>query len=168
MEHLPAPDNKREYKAIAKAALLDIYSSWQSERGWTIANKKAFIHAYSNGEWPNLLEAVGNVSWQTLERWKVQWAKRKDLFVLTDTRGGKRKGTSLLTDRHKDIITEFATCQIPLNLAVCYGKICEQFEREKLFVPSYATMRRFIATLGIPKKRIKNTNSLKKATKRQE
>lgn len=42
-------DDKRRYKALAKADLLDLYMNWQRKYGATVSQKEAFIHAYQGG-----------------------------------------------------------------------------------------------------------------------
>ena len=65
-------DDKRRYKALAKADLLDQYLIWQRKFGGTVAQKDAFILAYQGGAWPKLLGELGpTISWKSLERWKL-------------------------------------------------------------------------------------------------
>ena len=61
-------DDKRRYKALAKADLLGLYLDWQAKHGSTIRQKQAFILAYQGGAWSKLLEELGpRVSWKSLE-----------------------------------------------------------------------------------------------------
>lgn len=64
-------DDKKRYKALARADLLRQYLVWQRKNGATKAQKAAFVEAYRAGVWPKLLEEIGPVSWQTLERWNA-------------------------------------------------------------------------------------------------
>ena len=62
-------DDKRRYKALAKADLLGLYLDWQTKHGSTIRQKQAFILAYQGGAWSKLLAELGpRVSWKSLER----------------------------------------------------------------------------------------------------
>lgn len=67
------PDGpERANKASLKSNLLDLYLQWQSRYGATVKEKQNFIMAYQAGYWMDILLVVGpNVSWKTLEKWKL-------------------------------------------------------------------------------------------------
>lgn len=78
-------DDKRRYKALARADLVCQYLTWQRRHGATKVQKGEFIIAYKAGAWPKLLEEVGPVSWQTLERWKLEQERPEACWLwLTD------------------------------------------------------------------------------------
>ena len=97
-------DDKKRYKALARADLLRQYLVWQRKNGATKAQKAAFVEAYRAGVWPKLLEEIGPVSWQTLERWKVKQERAGSVLILADRRGVAHRGRTLLTERHQHII----------------------------------------------------------------
>lgn len=82
--NLPAPqipaltrqallDDKRRYRALAKADLVGLYLDWQAKFGATVEQKQNFILAYQGGAWGKLLAELGpRVSWKSLERWKLE------------------------------------------------------------------------------------------------
>ncbi|SMF44483.1 Mu transposase C-terminal domain-containing protein [Desulfovibrio gilichinskyi] len=99
-------DNKRT-KALAKADLLQLYTDWlsQAKRGSKAEARTDFILAYKGGAWPRLLETLGSkISWQTIERWKVQLRNNKTVVVLADQRGEQNRQRSVMTDEHMDIL----------------------------------------------------------------
>ena len=97
--------DKRRKKAMLKDDLLVLYLKWQRKHGATVAQKDAFILAYKNGAWPELLAALGpKISWKTIEHWKLERKEAGTLLVLTDARGIAHRGKSMITERHKGII----------------------------------------------------------------
>ncbi|WP_304049029.1 hypothetical protein [Desulfovibrio piger] len=94
-------DDSRRYKALAKADLVRQYLAWQRKFGATRAQKDAFVTAYKAGAWPKLLEEVGSVSWQTLERWKLEQERAGSVLALADKRGVAHRGRTALTERHQ-------------------------------------------------------------------
>lgn len=108
---LPSParqailDDKRRYKALAKADLLGLYLDWQAKYGATVKQKQAFILAYQGGAWGKLLAELGpGVSWKSLERWKLERKESGGVLALADKRGLAHRGRSMLTERHQTII----------------------------------------------------------------
>ena len=97
-------DDKRRYKALARADLVCQYLTWQRRHGATKVQKGEFIIAYKAGAWPKLLEEVGPVSWQTLERWKLEQERAGSVLALADRRGVTHKGKTMLTEEHKRVI----------------------------------------------------------------
>ena len=76
--NIPAPmgrgimDDKRRYKALAKADLVGLYMDWQAKFGATVQQKQAFVLAYQAGTWSKLLLELGpRISWKSLEKWKL-------------------------------------------------------------------------------------------------
>lgn len=97
-------DPKRANKASLKSNLLDLYLQWQSRYGATVKEKQNFIMAYQAGYWMDILLVVGpNVSWKTLEKWKLI-SREQGLRGLIDGRGMCNRGKSMLTEKHKAII----------------------------------------------------------------
>ena len=136
-------DDKKRYKALARADLLRQYLVWQRKNGATKAQKAAFVEAYRAGVWPKLLEEIGPVSWQTLERWKVKQERAGSVLILADRRGVAHRGRTLLTERHQHIILGHVLNPHAPALSQCVREVQRKFQAEGMFVPSDPTIRRF-------------------------
>lgn len=149
---LPSPaarqailDDKRRYKALAKADLLGLYLDWQAKHGSTIRQKQAFILAYQGGAWSKLLEELGpRVSWKSLERWKLERKDSGGVLALADKRGLAHRGKSMLTERHQTIILG-QILDGDRQISTCARIIQERCKAENLAVPSDDTIRRWVA-----------------------
>ena len=98
-------DDKRRYRALAKADLVGLYLDWQAKFGATVEQKQNFILAYQGGAWGKLLAELGpRISWKSIERWKLEQSRAKSVLALADKRGLAHKGKSMLTEQHKTII----------------------------------------------------------------
>ncbi len=137
-------NDTRRYNALAKADLIQEYLRWQRKFGTTITQKKEFIAAYKAGAWPKLLAEVGSVSWQTLERWKVAQKKAGSILELADKRGLAHKGRSLLTDRHHILILGLSLNPNAPGISQIARQVQKRCKAEDIFIPSEATIRRFI------------------------
>ena len=139
-------DDKRRKKAMFKDDLLDHYVKWQRKHGATVAQKDAFILAYKNGAWPELLEELGpKVSWKSLERWKLERKDAGTLLVLADARGLAHRGKSMITERHKGIILGQVLDgdrQISTSVRIIQARC----KAEDIAVPSEDTIRRWVKT----------------------
>lgn len=136
-------DDKKRYKALARADLLRQYLVWQRKNGATKAQKAAFVEAYRAGVWPKLLEEIGPVSWQTLERWKVKQERAGSVLILADRRGVAHRGRTLLTERHQHIILGHVLNPNAPAISQCVREVQRKFQAEGMFVPSDPTIRRF-------------------------
>lgn len=136
-------DDKKRYKALARADLLRQYLVWQRKNGATKAQKAAFVEAYRAGVWPKLLEEIGPVSWQTLERWKVKQERSGSVLILADRRGVAHRGRTLLTERHQHIILGHVLNPNAPAISQCVREVQSKFQAEGMFVPSDPTIRRF-------------------------
>jgi len=148
---LPSParqailDDKRRYKALAKADLLGLYLDWQAKHGSTIRQKQAFILAYQGGAWGKLLAELGpRVSWKSLERWKLEQKDSGGVLALADKRGLAHRGKSMLTERHQTIILG-QILDGDRQISTCARIIQERCKAENLAVPSDDTIRRWVA-----------------------
>lgn len=137
-------DDKRRYKALAKADLVRQYLTWQRRFGATKTQKQAFIMAYSGGAWPKLKEELGKVSWKTLERWKLEQERAGSVLALADKRGVAHKGRTLLSERHKVVILGHVLNPNAPNVSQCVREVSKKFMAEGLFVPSEPTIRRYV------------------------
>lgn len=138
-------DDKRRYKALAKADLLGLYLDWQAKHGSTIRQKQAFILAYQGGAWSKLLEELGpRVSWKSLERWKLERKDSGGVLALADKRGLAHRGKSMLTERHQTIILG-QILDGDRQISTCARIIQERCKAENLAVPSDDTIRRWVA-----------------------
>ena len=138
-------DDKRRYKALAKADLLGLYLDWQAKHGSTIRQKQAFILAYQGGAWSKLLAELGpRVSWKSLERWKLERKDSGGVLALADKRGLAHRGKSMLTERHQTIILG-QILDGDRQISTCARIIQERCKAENLAVPSDDTIRRWVA-----------------------
>lgn len=138
-------DDKRRYKALAKADLLGLYLDWQTKHGSTIRQKQAFILAYQGGAWGKLLAELGpRVSWKSLERWKLEQKDSGGVLALADKRGLAHRGKSMLTERHQTIILG-QILDGDRQISICVRVIQERCKAENLTVPSDDTIRRWVA-----------------------
>lgn len=149
---LPSParqailDDKRRYKALAKADLLGLYLDWQAKHGSTIKQKQSFILAYQGGAWGKLLAELGpRVSWKSLERWKLEQKDSGSVLALADKRGLAHRGKSMLTNRHQTIILG-QILDGDRQISTCARIIQARCRAENLAVPSEDTIRRWVAT----------------------
>ena len=137
-------DDKRRYKALAKADLLRQYLTWQRKHGFTKTQKQEFILAYMGGVWPTLKAELGAVSWKTLERWNLEQGRAGSVLALADKRGVAHKGRTLLSERHKIIILGHVLNPNAPNISQCVREVRNKCKAEDLFVPSDPTIRRFV------------------------
>ena len=138
-------DDKRRYKALARADLVRQYLSWQRRYGATKAQKAEFISAYKAGAWPKLLEEVGPVSWQTLERWKLEQERAGSVLALADRRGVTHKGKTMLTEEHKSVILGHVLNPNAPKVSQCVREVQKKFKAQGIVVPSDPTIRRFVS-----------------------
>lgn len=138
--------DKRRKKAMLKDDLLDFYVKWQRKHGATVAQKDAFILAYKNGAWPELLKALGpKISWKTIERWKLERKEAGTLLVLADARGIAHRGKSMITEKHEGIILGQVLDgdrQISTSIRIIQARC----KAENIDVPSEDTIRRWVKT----------------------
>ena len=138
-------DDKRRYRALAKADLVGVYLDWQAKFGATVEQKQNFILAYQGGAWDKLLAELGpRVSWKSLERWKLEQARAKSVLALADKRGLAHKGKSMLTEQHKTIILGQVLHTNAPQVSQCARRIKERCKAEGLCVPSEDTIRRWV------------------------
>lgn len=137
-------DDKRRYRALAKADLLDQYLIWQKKYGQTVAQKEAFILAYRGGAWSVLLAELGpNVSWKSLERWKLERKDAGTVLALADCRGLAHRGKSMLTEQHKTIILG-QILDGDRQISTCVRIIQARCQSENIAIPSEDTIRRYV------------------------
>lgn len=136
-------DDKRRYKALAKADLLGLYLDWQKKHGATVKSKDEFILAYVGGAWPKLLKELGPRSWKVIEKWKLQQAKG-NVYSLVDKRGIAHKGRTTLSEQHRIIILGQILNPNAPDVSACARRIQKRCKAEGLHEPSEATIRRFV------------------------
>lgn len=138
-------DCGRRAKALLKADLVRIYLDWQRRHGATVDSKDAFITAYHAGAWPEILRDFGpQLSWKSLERWKLSLSKSKNALALADRRGLAHRGKSLLTSRHTGIILGQILNPNAPDIAKSARKVIARCRAEGIYEPSEATIRRFV------------------------
>ena len=137
-------DDRRRYKALARADLVRQYLAWQRKYGATRVQKNEFIMAYGAGAWPKLLEEVGPVSWQTLERWKLEQERAGSVLALADKRGVTHKGKTMLTEEHKRVILGHILNPNGPNVNQCVREVQKKFKVLEISIPSEPTIRRFV------------------------
>ena len=129
-------DDRRRYKALAKADLVRQYLTWQRKFGATTTQKQEFIVAYTGGAWPKLLQELGPVSWKTLERWKLEQDRAGSVLALADKRGVAHKGRTLLSERHRVVILGHVLNPNGPNISQCVREVQNKCKAEGIFVPS--------------------------------
>lgn len=138
-------DDKRRYRALAKADLVGLYLDWQAKFGATVEQKQNFILAYQGGAWGKLLAELGpRVSWKSLERWKLEQSRAKSVLALADKRGLAHKGKSMLTEQHKTIILGQVLHTNAPQISQCARRIQQRCKAEGLCSPSEDTIRRWV------------------------
>jgi putative transposase len=88
--------------ALARADLVSLYVGQVAKAPWGRKDqaKEGFLTLYNLKEWPYLHSIVGEVSLQTIERWKKTLDATKDAFSLADRRGTHKRGKrSLLSEQ---------------------------------------------------------------------
>jgi putative transposase len=86
-------------------------SGFLGNAGWKnkVPARDEFISRYQAGEWPQLRELTGDVSWKTIESWKVALKRNNgDPLILADSRGGSTRGMTKLTSEQMEILRSFA------------------------------------------------------------
>ncbi|MCH5277508.1 MAG: Mu transposase C-terminal domain-containing protein [Desulfovibrionaceae bacterium] len=139
-------DDSRRNKALARADLVRQYLGWMRRYGHGRAQKHDFITAYMGGAWPALKAEVGKVSWQTLERWKLEQERAGTVLALADKRGVAHRGKSLLTGRHQTVILGHILNPNAPNVNQCVREVQKIFQAEDIYIPSKPTIRRFITS----------------------
>lgn len=139
-------DDKRRYKALAKADILRLYMDWQRKHGHSRRAKQAFIAAYDGGAWPELKKEVGKTSWKSIERWKIGQAEAGSVLVLADKRGLAHRGKSLLTHDHHTLILGHILHPNQPKISQAIRQIQARCTAKGLPVPSEPTLRRFVNT----------------------
>lgn len=138
-------DDKRRYRALAKADLVGLYLDWQAKFGATVEQKQNFILAYQGGAWGKLLAELGpRISWKSIERWKLEQSRAKSVLALADKRGLAHKGKSMLTEQHKTIILGQVLHTNAPQISQCARRIQERCKAEGLHRPSEDTIRRWV------------------------
>ena len=137
-------DDKRRYKALAKADLVGLYMDWQAKFGATVQQKQAFVLAYQAGTWSKLLLELGpRISWKSLEKWKLLH-KNKGVLALVDERGLKNRGRTMLEPKHRSIIEGQVLHPNAPQIAQCMDRIAARCQAEGLAIPSEDTVRRYV------------------------
>lgn len=139
--------DQQRAKALARADIVNLYVDWMREapRGGKAQARKDFILAYKGGAWAQLLEVLGSkVSWQSIERWKVQLRRKGSVVHLVDNRGGAKCAKRAMTDRHADILLRVALNPNNTTISGCIENAGPAMKAAGLDVPSAPTMRRFL------------------------
>jgi putative transposase len=94
--------------ALTKYDLLRLYKERVNSApyGRKEQARNDFIDTYNAGLlYPKLFEALGPVSWKTVEGWKLDVKRaRNDCFVLADNRGAWKRGMTLIGPLHEKIL----------------------------------------------------------------
>lgn len=147
----PSLENLNEKKrtvALAKADLLQLYSDWlsRSKHGKKAEARENFIIAYKGGAWSRILEILGpNVSWKTLERWKVQLRKEKSVVALADGRGASNPCRAKMTEKHLEVVLRAVLNPNKPTISSALKMARITMEAVGMdFIPSDKTMRRWL------------------------
>lgn len=138
-------DIPRKKKALAKADLVRMYTE---ALGKSLNKEQArigFMHAYKAGAWQDLYAQIGDVSWKSIERWKVQLDRSRDAFLLADKRGLAKKGECSLSEGMQLAVLRLALHPNRVRISTCITMAREMLTATTLEpVPSTATFRRFL------------------------
>ena len=102
----PLTETQRR-KALAKADLVRLYTEALAKAGNKMRAREEFVAAYTAGVWPAIKDILGDVSWKSLERWKLAMRRTGSALKLADTRGGVRTAP-VVTERHAQILLALA------------------------------------------------------------
>lgn len=103
-------DNQRR-ESLARASLVRLYLQYcKKGRKWGTRGQvqEAFVTAYNNGSYPDLLTVIGKTSVKSVERWKLQLNRTDDPFALADNRGKHRKGQVFIAPEQARILERVA------------------------------------------------------------
>jgi len=105
----PLPEQKKRL-ALAKFELVRLYLIHLQKAGRKRKThaRDEFIILYQAGQWPELRELLGEVSWKTIESWKLKIKGNGDPFSLADTRGGHQRGMTKVTQEQAEIMRNLA------------------------------------------------------------
>jgi putative transposase len=98
----------QQEKALAKYDLLRLYKERVNSAayGQKVAVRDSFMETYNAGLlYPKLFEQLGELSWKTIEGWKLDVKSAgNDCFVLADQRGAWRRGATSINETHAKIL----------------------------------------------------------------
>lgn len=138
-------DIPRKKKALAKAELVRIYTEALAKALNKEQARIGFIQAYKAGAWSDLYAQIGDVSWKSIERWKVQLDRSRDAFLLADRRGLAKKGECSLTDEMQMAVLRLVLHPNRIRVSTCITMAREMLTATTFSeVPSPATFRRFL------------------------
>ncbi|KAF5054190.1 hypothetical protein DSECCO2_390740 [anaerobic digester metagenome] len=138
-------DIPRKKKALAKADLVRFYTEALAKSLNKEQARIGFMHAYKAGAWQDLYAQIGDVSWKSIERWKVQLDRSRDAFLLADKRGLALKGECSLTEGMQLAVLRLALHPNRVRISTCITMAREMLTATTLEpVPSTATFRRFL------------------------
>jgi len=105
--HIVLAEYQKQH-ALYKYDLLKLYTERikHAPYGQKVPARDSFIEAYNSGLlYPKLFEALGKMSWKTIEGWKLDLKSNKnDCFVLADQRGAWRRGMTSIGPEHEKIL----------------------------------------------------------------
>ncbi len=138
-------DIPRKKKALAKADLVRMYTEALGKSQNKEQARIGFMHAYKAGAWQDLYAQIGDVSWKSIERWKVQLDRSRDAFLLADKRGLAKKGECSLSEGMQLAVLRLALHPNRVRISTCITMAREMLTATTLEpVPSTATFRRFL------------------------
>jgi putative transposase len=138
-------DIPRKKKALAKADLVRYYTEALAKALNKEQARIGFMHAYKARAWQDLYAQIGDVSWKSIERWKVQLDRSRDAFLLADKRGLALKGECSLTEDMQLAVLRLALHPNRVRISTCITMAREMLTATTLEpVPSAATFRRFL------------------------
>ncbi|MFZ5760979.1 MAG: Mu transposase C-terminal domain-containing protein [Thermodesulfobacteriota bacterium] len=132
--------------ALARADLVRHYVGQVAKAPWGRKDqaKEGFLALYNLQEWPHLHSILGEVSLQTIERWKKTLDSTKDAFCLADRRGTHKRGKRSLLSEQALILERLALN--PNRPKLSYVVRMAQLIMEKRGIDhhSTATYRRYL------------------------
>jgi len=106
-----------------------------------------FIILYQAGQWPELRDLLGEVSWKTVESWKLKIKGNGDPYSLADSRGGHQRGMTKMTEEQAEILRNLAyhPNNIRISTVVSWARMA--MRNRGIDTLSDRTCRRFIERL---------------------
>lgn len=141
--------DKQQRLSAARFELVRLYMTHlaQAGHGGRMRAREEFLVLYEAPAWPALREALGQLCWQTIERWQRILQQDGDPQALADTRGNWRRGNSRLSPEQMQILATFAYHPNNMRLSHCVRWAQAVMRKHGIDTMSVDTYRRYIERL---------------------
>lgn len=140
---------KQRMISAAKYELVRLYLSHleTAEHGNKVEARDEFMILYKAKVWPALASILGQISWKTLEKWKLLIQEHGDPAILADARGAYSRGATGLSDQQKQILATFAMSPNKMRISHCIQWAKVVMRKHDIDTMSTATYRRYLTGL---------------------